>query len=99
MSLDAVTERLKERVGASAGLDKVIKFDFGDDGILRIDDTVSPAVVDNADGEADLTIEVSLEDFEAIARGEQNPQMAFMMGKLKVNGDMGLAMKLGQILG
>lgn len=99
MSLDAVTQKLKERVGASAGLDKVIKFDFGDDGVLRIDDTASPAVVDNSDGPADLTIQVSLDDFQAIASGEQNPQMAFMMGKLKVEGDMGLAMRLGQILG
>ncbi|RME68090.1 MAG: sterol-binding protein [Alphaproteobacteria bacterium] len=99
MSLETVTQRLKERVGTSAGLDKIVKFDFGEDGVLRIDDTAHPAVVSNDDGPADLTIKVALDDFEAIANGEQNPQMAFMMGKLQVEGDMGLAMRLGQILG
>ncbi len=30
--------------------------------------------------------------------GKMNPQMAFMSGKLKIQGDMGMAMKLQQIL-
>ena len=37
-------------------------------------------------------------DFLAIVNGKLNPQMAFMSGKLKIQGDMGLAMKLQQIL-
>lgn len=99
MSLGEVTQQMQERIGDSAGIGKVIKFDFGDDGILRIDDSQSPAVVDNEDGASDVTIKVTLDDYKAIASGEQNAQMAFMMGKLKVEGDMGLAMRLGQILG
>ena len=31
--------------------------------------------------------------------GDINPTAAFMSGRLKVDGDMGLAMKLGSILG
>lgn len=99
MSLDDITAQMRDRVGDNAGLGKVIKFDFGDDGVVRIDDTQSPAVVDNADTDADTTITVSKDDFEEIASGKQNAQMAFMMGKLKVAGDMGVAMQLGQILG
>ncbi|MEM7570527.1 MAG: SCP2 sterol-binding domain-containing protein [Pseudomonadota bacterium] len=99
MTLDEITAMMSERVGDSAGLAKVIKFDFGDDGVVRIDDTQSPAVVDNADSDADTTITVSKDDFEEIASGKQNAQMAFMMGKLQVAGDMGVAMQLGQILG
>ncbi|MDO8526862.1 MAG: SCP2 sterol-binding domain-containing protein, partial [Deltaproteobacteria bacterium] len=38
------------------------------------------------------------EDFVKLANGALNPQMAFLGGKLKVKGDMGLALKLGQIL-
>ena len=37
-------------------------------------------------------------DFLNIVNGKLNPQMAFMSGKLKIQGDMGLAMKLAQIL-
>jgi len=37
-------------------------------------------------------------DFLNIVNGKLNAQMAFMSGRLKIQGDMGLAMKLQQIL-
>ena len=51
---------------------------------------------DNAD--ADCTVIVEKDVFESIASGEENAQMAFMSGKLKVEGDMGIAMQLGTLL-
>lgn len=99
MSLEQVTAEMREKVGTDCGIPKVIKFDFTDDGVIRIDGTQSPNVVDNEDGPADTTISVSMDDFKEIASGSQNAQMAFMMGKLKVDGDMSVAMQLGQILG
>jgi len=99
MSLESVTEELKKRIGSGGSFAKSVKFDFGDDGLVRIDDRLSPAVINNEDGPADCTITVSLDDFKDIATGKQNAQMAFMMGKLKINGDMSVAMQLGSILG
>jgi putative sterol carrier protein len=45
------------------------------------------------------TVACSDSDFLAIVNGRLNAQMAFMMGKLKIQGDMGLALKLAQLLG
>jgi putative sterol carrier protein len=50
-----------------------------------------------ADG-AKCTVNCADSDFLNIVNGKLNPQMAFMSGKLKIQGDMGLAMKLTQIL-
>lgn len=47
-----------------------------------------------ASGTPTVTISISGEDWLAIHKGTLNSQMAFMMGKLRVSGDMGLAMKL-----
>jgi len=99
MSLEQITEQMRTRVGASAGLKKSVKFDFGNDGVVRIDDTNTPAVVDNQDLPVDCAVKVTMADFMEIASGKQNAQMAFMMGKLKVDGDMSVAMQLGTILG
>jgi hypothetical protein len=47
---------------------------------------------------ARCTVAATDSDFLAIVNGRLNPQMAFMSGKLKIQGDMGLALKLQQIL-
>ena len=47
---------------------------------------------------ADLTVTVSDADFVALANKKLNPQQAFMRGKIKVKGNMGVAMKLGKVL-
>ncbi len=99
MSLEAITDQMKTRIGAGGNFKKAVKFDFGDDGFIRIDDKVSPAIVDNSDGPVDCTVKVKMDDFMEIANGKQNAQMAFMMGKLKIDGDMSVAMQLGSILG
>ena len=99
MSLDAITDQMKTRIGAGGNFKKSVKFDFGSDGLVRIDDTVSPAIVDNENAPTDCTVKVSMADFTEIASGKQNAQMAFMMGKLKVDGDMSVALQLGSILG
>lgn len=46
-----------------------------------------------------LTVTQSVENWRAINGGTLNPQMAFMTGKVKISGDMSLAMKLGSIMG
>ncbi|WP_353217842.1 SCP2 sterol-binding domain-containing protein [Sandarakinorhabdus sp.] len=99
MSLEQITEQMTQRIGEGGQFKKSVKFDFGADGLVRIDDTVSPVVVSNEDGATACTVKVTMADFMEIATGKQNAQMAFMMGKLKIEGDMSVAMSLGSILG
>ncbi|EWM22282.1 sterol carrier protein 2 [Nannochloropsis gaditana] len=56
---------------------------------LRIGDKDSPV---------DVTLRVSDADFVQIVTGKLNSQQAFMKGKLKIKGNMGMAMKLESIL-
>ena len=98
MSLESVTEQIRRKMDAARGLSARVKFDFGDEGVVLADTTVSPAAVSHEDGEADCTLICSLETFDAILSGAKDPNIAFMMGQLKVKGSMGLAMKLNAIL-
>ena len=100
MSLETITGQMTTRIGAGGKFKKSVRFNFGEEGMIRIDDTVSPPVVDNDSAKpVDCTVKVSMDDFTEIATGKQNAQMAFMMGKLKIDGDMSVAMQLGSILG
>ncbi|WP_372605638.1 SCP2 sterol-binding domain-containing protein, partial [Actibacterium sp.] len=51
------------------------------------------------DDDADVTLTATRDTFEALLAGELNPASAFMSGKLKLDGDMGMAMRLGAALG
>jgi putative sterol carrier protein len=98
MSLDAVTAGLKEKIGEDCGLGATLKFDFGDDGHIVLDATQVPNVISSDDIDAQCTMSLSLENFMLMAEGKLDGTMAFMSGKLKIQGDMGIAMKLGPLL-
>ena len=98
MSLELVTNGLKEKIGEDCGLSATLKFDFGDDGVLMLDATQVPNLVSNEDEEAQCTMVISIENFMEMAEGNLDGTAAFMSGKLKIQGDMGIAMKLGPIL-
>lgn len=44
--------------------------------------------------DAAMTLRASADDWYAVATGELNPMTAFMTGRVKIDGDMSLAMKL-----
>ena len=97
MTLDDITAELKRRVGDNAGLGTTVKFDFGEDGTIFIDDTARPPTVDNRDADAQCTMTVSKADFEEIAAGRMDATSAYMSGKLRVD-DIGTALKIAQLL-
>lgn len=91
MDIAELTSKVNS-VLAGSGFDKKVKFDFGSVGKLLIDGVAGQA--NNEDGAADATISVDFEDFKKMAQGALDPTMAFMQGKLRVAGDMSVAMKL-----
>ncbi len=93
-TLQEITDRFKTAVGEDSGLGKSLKFDLKGDGFIYI----NGGTVNNEDLPADCTIVVSKDDFEAMGDGKLDPTMAFMQGKIKVNGDMSVAMKLQPLM-
>ena len=91
MDLAALTAKASEAL-KGGDFDKIVKFDFGDIGKLLLNG--KDGVASNEDGEADATVKVDWDDFQKLLAGNLDPTMAFMQGKLKVAGDMSVAMKL-----
>jgi len=95
MSLPDLAEKIGSRLN---GFNHTVTFDFEDDGCVFVDATQSPAIVVMEDKDAEVRITTSLDTFSKILDGTQDPNIAFMMGKLKVSGSMGLALKLNGLL-
>jgi putative sterol carrier protein len=88
-AVDALNEKL-----GSDGFDGSIKVDIENEGSIIIDENGARA----GDDDADCTLSADAETFQGMLTGDVNPTSAFMTGGLKVDGDMGAAMKLGAIL-
>ena len=91
--IDAAVAALSAKL--TGGFDGVAKFVIPGEGAIMMDS----AGVRAGDEAADVTLTADTDTFRAILDGDLNPTMAFMTGKLSVDGSMGLAMKLGSVLG
>lgn len=74
--------------------DSTLKFDCGDAGVLVLAD----GTASTEDRAADCTIKISEKNLTKLLAGDLKPTTALMLGKLKVSGDMSVAMKMGQLL-
>ena len=98
MSVQHITETLQSNLHNFAGLGARVCFDLGEDGAVLVDATAHPPKLEQGAGEADCTIRVSAENMGKLIDGSLNPMMAFTLGKLKVDGSMGIAMKIAGLL-
>jgi putative sterol carrier protein len=99
MSIEALTEEIRKRAGASPKLGYRLKFVLAEGGTILWDGIDVPPAIDNSDGDADTTIRVTTDNLHKLMTGGLDPTLAYMTGKLKVEGSLGVAMKLVSMLG
>jgi putative sterol carrier protein len=94
MEIAELTEELRKQAGRNVRLGYKVKFVLGD-GLIFWDGTGdSPDVGNDDKGDADTTITITAENLEKLMQGNLDPTLAYMTGKLKVEGKMGVALKL-----
>ena len=94
MTKQELVERMQQGQAWVSG--KRVKIDFGNEGPIMLDGAAQQVTED--DGAADTTIKVGWDDWQQMAAGQLDGMTAFMMGKLKVEGDMSNAMQLQGVL-
>lgn len=97
MTFEQFNEGVVKAAEKAPNLGKSLKLNL-DEGIIFIDMTQSPAVVSNEDKDADTVVTTSVQSLDDMRTGKLNPMMAMMGGKVKIKGDMSLAMKLKDLL-
>ncbi|MBX3532691.1 MAG: SCP2 sterol-binding domain-containing protein [Rhizobiaceae bacterium] len=93
MTLQEIADKISAKA-AGSDFSRSVKFDLGSDGIIVIDG----GKVSTTDADVDCTIKLSKDNLEDMMAGELNPTMAYMSGKLKIEGDLTVAMQLSQVI-
>lgn len=91
--IETAVAALNEKL--DGGFDGTAKFIIEDEGTIMLDSAGARA----GDESADVTMTADAETFRSILEGDLGATAAFMSGQLKVDGDMGAAMRLGSVLG
>jgi hypothetical protein len=97
MSLETILSKIQDKAATVPAIGKTLKISF-EESQLHIDGTGSANVVTTEDKDADCSVKIAFDDFMSLLKGELNPMAAMMSGKLKIKGDMGVAMKLQSLL-
>jgi putative sterol carrier protein len=94
-------ESLPERMDPERAreLDASYRFDIEGAGSWRLDSAGGRVVVTESDAPADCVIRTDERTFVRIVGGEQSPMGAYMTGKVKVEGNLGLALRLRDVFG
>lgn len=92
-----VFDQLQQKANEAEAIGGTLKFVI-DDLTVYVDGTGNSNVVSQEDAEADCTIATSAAVLMELQSGDLNPMMAVMGGKVKISGDMGLAMKVQSLM-
>ncbi len=98
MDFAECSSRITEKVGTESGLGAKLKFDCGSDGQIFVDGTATPNTVTHSDAPADCTIKIALADLSALLDSTLDPMTGFMTGRFTVEGDIGVALKLQNVV-
>ena len=91
--LDLAAAALREKIEGS-GFQGSVGFDMGEDGFIRVQDEE----VTTGSGPTDCTITAPMDVFREMFEGNLDPTKAFMTGRLRIDGSMGVAMQLARVL-
>lgn len=97
--MEMIKSRIQEKLKMAPSINALIMLDFGNEGALYIDATQNPATMsEESSSDPDVALISTKDNFQKILDGSLDPNIAFMMGRLKVRGSMKLALKLSAVL-
>ncbi len=97
MTIQELIAKMSAGASSKSAFGNTVKFST-DQGAIYIDGMQNPPQVSGDDKPADCTIKMTFSDLTDLIGGKIDGMTAFMSGKLKIEGDMGVAMKLQSIL-
>jgi len=99
VTLAALTEHIRGRLKDDLGLSATLKLWIeGEELPLYIDATQVPVRLSNRDVPADCVLRIKQQALREMLAGQLKPLNAFMTGKLKVEGDMAVALNLQKLI-
>ena len=100
MSLEDLVGEMTNQADKLKELNHSVLFDLGDDGKILLDATGGNVKItpNPDDDDAETTLTLSSENLVKLMQGDLNPMVAFTLGKLKVSGSKGIALKLSSLL-
>lgn len=100
MALDELLAEMQTKADKLKELNHTVLFDMGDDGKILLDATGDEVkITPNPDSDdAETTLALSADNMVKLINGDLNPMVAFTLGKLKVFGSKGIALKLSSLL-
>ncbi len=100
MDFDQIVDEVKARASDLSELNYAVLFDLEDSGKILLDATGDEVVVtpNPEDDDAETTLVLSPDNMQKLIAGDLNPMVAFTMGKLKVFGSKGVALKSSSLL-
>lgn len=95
---DAARALLESRRLELRELNRTVKFALEDGGAVVVDPSQTPLAIVAEEREADCTIRLSLDQLERFVHGKLSPMLAYTLGQIKVEGSLGVAMKVASLL-